>query len=76
MTAVRLGTARLGEGGEASGGAARRAAAIREVRAGIDRLRGLLGTASFVERAPGDVVARERARLADLEAQLRRLEGS
>jgi valyl-tRNA synthetase len=76
MTAVRLGTAWLGEdGGEAGRGSARRQAEVREVRAGIERLRGLLDTASFVERAPEEVVARERARLAELEALLRRLEG-
>jgi valyl-tRNA synthetase len=76
MTAVRLGTAWLGEGGEeSSGGAARREAVVREVRAAIERLRGLLDTATFVERAPDEVVTRERARLAELEAQLRRLEG-
>ena len=76
MTAVRLGTAWLGERGAQSGdGTARREAAIREVRAAIERLRSLLGNPSFVERAPEAVVARERDRLAKLEAQLRRLEG-
>ncbi|MGH2417368.1 MAG: hypothetical protein ACRDFY_03460, partial [Candidatus Limnocylindria bacterium] len=75
MTAVRLGTAWLGGGEDASGGAALRDAAVVEVRAAIERVRGLLGTASFVERAPREVVARERARLAELEARLRRLEG-
>jgi valyl-tRNA synthetase len=76
MTAIRLGTAWLGESGEeSSAAAARREAAIREVQAGIERLRTLVGTASFVERAPEEVVARERARLAELEAQLQRLEG-
>ena len=76
MTAVRLGTAWIGEGAEDSGAeVARRDSALREVRAGIERLRGLLDNAGFVERAPAEVVARERARLAELEAQLRRLEG-
>jgi valyl-tRNA synthetase len=76
MTASRLGTAWLGETGEGPNvGAARREAAIRDARAGIERLRALLATASFVERAPAEVVERERARLSDLEAQLQRLEG-
>jgi valyl-tRNA synthetase len=76
MTAIRLGTAWVGESGEEpSAAAARREAASREARAGIERLRTLLGTASFVERAPAEVVDRERARLSELEAQLQRLEG-
>jgi valyl-tRNA synthetase len=76
LTAVRLGTAWIGDGAEeSSADGARREAALQEVRAGIERLRGLLDNPSFVERAPPEVVARERAHLAELEAQLRRLEG-
>ena len=41
----------------------------------IARLRGLLGRAEFVERAPASVVARERERLAELEEQLQALVG-
>jgi valyl-tRNA synthetase len=35
----------------------------------------LLANSSFTERAPAAVVERERGRLAELEAQLRQLDG-
>jgi valyl-tRNA synthetase len=53
--------------------AARRRAQAEHLGRGIDRLRQLLGNESFTGRAPADVVERERARLAELEAQLRQL---
>jgi valyl-tRNA synthetase len=46
-----------------------------ELRSGIDRLRALLATKAFVDRAPPHIVKRERERLADLEGQLLRLTG-
>ena len=46
-----------------------------ELGAAIERLRALLANADFVDRAPAEVVDRERARLADLEAQLSQLAG-
>ncbi|HEX6128887.1 MAG TPA: valine--tRNA ligase [Candidatus Limnocylindria bacterium] len=51
----------------------RRRAQAEHLRRGIDRLRALLANESFVARAPAEVVERERARLAELEAQLRQL---
>jgi len=62
------------EGAESVDVPARRAAAEVHLRDGIDRLLTLLSGA-FAERAPADVVQRERDRLADLEAQLRHLVG-
>jgi valyl-tRNA synthetase len=52
----------------------RQAAAAEQVKASIERLRTLLA-GEFATRAPAAVVERERARLADLEAQLRLLLG-
>jgi valyl-tRNA synthetase len=76
VTAVRLGTAWL-EGEAGSGGAGVRSEGqAKELRSRIERLRGLLSNGGFIERAPAPVVARERERLVELEAQLRRLEGS
>jgi valyl-tRNA synthetase len=75
VTAVRLGTAWL-EAPAASGGTDARGEARARLLARIERLRGLLANAGFVERAPAAVVARERERLAELEAQLRRLDRS
>jgi valyl-tRNA synthetase len=60
------------QGQEAS---ARRDAQAEQLRSGIERLRELLANPSFTGRAPAEVVARERDRLADLEAQLRQLGG-
>jgi valyl-tRNA synthetase len=76
MTAGRLGAAWLGEvaTAEAAGAGARRDATMRELRAGVERLRALLSNTSFVERAPTAVVERERARLAELEGQLQQLQ--
>jgi valyl-tRNA synthetase len=60
------------EGPEA---ATRRDAQAEHLRRGIERLRGLLANAAFTDRAPEEVVDRERVRLAELEAQLRQLDG-
>jgi valyl-tRNA synthetase len=66
-----LGTFWLGSDAASDTAAAQRAAARRdELLEQVDRLRTLLGNAAFTERAPQAVVERERARLADLEAQL------
>ena len=43
------------------------------LEANIERLRTLLANEAFVSRAPAAVVEQERARLADLEEQLRQL---
>jgi valyl-tRNA synthetase len=51
----------------------RREAQVAELDRNIERVRALLGNGSFVERAPAAVVAKERARLADLEEQRRQL---
>ncbi|HUF06375.1 MAG TPA: valine--tRNA ligase [Candidatus Binatia bacterium] len=51
----------------------RRGARLEEVERNIERLRELLGTPSFVARAPVAVVERERERLADLEEEHRQL---
>jgi len=56
---------------EAAAGA-RRSAQETELGRGIERLRGLLAS-EFAQRAPAAVVERERARLAELEAQLEAL---
>jgi len=53
--------------------AERRRAQLDELDRNIERLRGLLGNASFVQRAPSDVVARERDRLERLETERRQL---
>jgi valyl-tRNA synthetase len=63
--------------GEAAGtaeAAAHRASSEAHLRRGIERLQALLSS-EFAERAPVEVVERERARLADLEGQLRLLIG-
>jgi valyl-tRNA synthetase len=76
VVATRLGAAWYEPTGAGSDGtSARRGAQAQHLRHGIDRLRALLANPSFVERAPDAVVARERARLAELEAQLAQLEG-
>jgi valyl-tRNA synthetase len=51
----------------------RRQAEREELRSGIDRLRALLANPSFASKAPAEVVAKERGRLADLEERLRQL---
>ena len=45
------------------------------VAQGVTRLRARLGNSEFVAKAPREVVERERARLTELEEQLRQLEG-
>jgi valyl-tRNA synthetase len=73
---TRLGTSWLVlDAEEATDGAGeeRRRRREAELHAGIDRLRSLLANSAFVERAPADVVQRERARLAELEGQLQQL---
>jgi valyl-tRNA synthetase len=74
VAAVGLGMAHLEREAGGAGEDPRRRQA-QELQTRIDRLRELLATASFVERAPTRVVERERERLAELEAQVRRLEG-
>jgi valyl-tRNA synthetase len=63
-----------GESAEASDAPARQAASEAHLQRGIDRLQALL-SGDFATRAPAEVVERERARLAELEAQLRLLKG-
>jgi valyl-tRNA synthetase len=66
-----LGTFWLGSDAASDQAAEERAAARRaELREQVARLRTLLGNEAFTNRAPAPVVERERARLADLEAQL------
>ena len=70
VAASPLGVAWLGvDTAEAGAAAERRAAQLVELDRHIERVRGLLGNAAFVERAPADVVERERVRLADLERE-------
>jgi valyl-tRNA synthetase len=63
-----------GEATESGDATARRAAAEAHLNRGIERLRALLA-GDFATRAPAEVVARERARLAELESELRLLTG-
>ena len=63
-----------GETAEASDAPARQAAGEAHLQRGIDRLQALL-SGDFATRAPAELVERERARLAELEAQLRLLRG-
>jgi len=63
-----------GEPAEAPEAPSRQAANEAQLRRGIERLRVLLA-GEFANRAPAQVVERERVRLADLEAQLRLLTG-
>ena len=70
VAASPLGAAWLGVDAAAQEAAsARRASQLAELDANIERLRTLLANASFVDRAPVAVVARERQRLADLERE-------
>ncbi len=74
VAATPLGAAWFGVGtGELEAASERRVQQVEELQAAIDRVRGLLGNAAFVERAPESVVGRERARLAELQAQLQQL---
>jgi len=76
VVASRLGAAWFSrDEAQTAGGAARRDAQAEHLRRGIERLQQLLGNEGFVGRAPAEVVARERERLAELEAQLAQLEG-
>jgi valyl-tRNA synthetase len=59
---------------ESDDAGARRATAEAHLRRGIERL-GTLLAGEFATRAPSEVVARERARLAELESELRHLTG-
>ncbi|HTI28760.1 MAG TPA: valine--tRNA ligase, partial [Methylomirabilota bacterium] len=59
---------------ESSDASSRQAANAAHLRRGIERLEALLAT-DFATRAPAPVVERERARLADLQAELRLLTG-
>jgi valyl-tRNA synthetase len=59
---------------KAAGDSSRLAANEAYLRGGIERLEALLA-GDFARRAPAEVVERERARLADLQAQLRLLKG-
>ncbi len=63
-----------GEAIESRDAVARRAAAEVHLQRGIERLQALLA-GEFATRAPAEVVARERARLAELESELRLLTG-
>jgi len=70
VTASPLGAAWLGVDADAEALASeRRAIQLAEIDRNITRLRELLANAAFVGRAPRPVVARERARLADLERE-------
>jgi valyl-tRNA synthetase len=70
-----LGAAWLREDVEAGVATPARTARAEQLRRGIDHARGLLADPAFVAKAPQSVVARERARLEELETQLRLLEG-
>jgi valyl-tRNA synthetase len=74
VVASSLGAAWYTADDEGPQAAARREAQAEHLRRGIERLRALLANPSFSSRAPGTVVERERARLAELEAQLRHLD--
>jgi valyl-tRNA synthetase len=74
VAATPLGAAWLGDASASDeGGSKRRAARVAELEANISRVRALLANDEFVSRAPAKVVEGERARLAELEEQLRQL---
>jgi valyl-tRNA synthetase len=58
---------------EAGDPAQRHHAQRKELEGGIERLRALLANPAFTSKAPAEVVARERARLAELEERLGQL---
>jgi valyl-tRNA synthetase len=68
-----LGAAWLGAAAPDPDAKARRDAQAGEIRSGIERLRTLLANEAFTAKAPPAVVEKERARLAELEEQLRQL---
>ncbi|MBW3612709.1 MAG: valine--tRNA ligase [Chloroflexi bacterium] len=69
-----LGAAWLGaDAGAETAARERRRAQLDELDRNIERVRGLLANTSFVERAPAEVVARERERLSGLEQERRQL---
>ena len=69
-----LGAAWLGVDAAAETAAGeRRRRQLDELDRNIERVRGLLANASFAERAPAEVVERERARLSGLEQERRQL---
>jgi valyl-tRNA synthetase len=77
-----LGAALLGatdgdrqDGDAGSDAAQRRQAEVGRLRASIERIQQLLANDAFTAKAPKPVVARARDRLAELEEQLRQLEG-
>jgi valyl-tRNA synthetase len=72
---IAAGTTWLGGREEGSEAAERRQAQVAHLRDGIARLEALLATPGFVAKAPPPVVEKERARLADLQEQLRQLTG-
>jgi valyl-tRNA synthetase len=75
VAASPLGAAWLGvDAGTAAAAGERRRAQVAEIDRNVHRLRALLANASFVERAPAEVVERERARLERLERERRQLE--
>jgi valyl-tRNA synthetase len=68
-----LGAAWLGAEVVEEGARERHEAQAADIARGIDRLRALLANEDFTAKAPPPVVEKERARLADLEEQLRQL---
>jgi len=73
---ARLGTSWLDVEADAGEAASRRERRTAELGEQIARLEQLLANEAFVHRAPAEVVARERARLAELQAQLAGLGGA
>jgi valyl-tRNA synthetase len=75
VAASPLGAAWLGvDAAAADASAARRDARLAELDENIERLRVLLANDAFVRNAPAAVVARERTRLADLQAERAQLQ--
>jgi valyl-tRNA synthetase len=75
VAAGPLGTAWLGIDAAGEAGSTRRDARISELEHNIERVRGLLANESFVAKAPPEVVATERERLAGLERERDQLVG-
>ncbi|MEX1072212.1 MAG: class I tRNA ligase family protein, partial [Chloroflexota bacterium] len=74
VASTAVATAWLGGGEASTEGDTRRASQEAHLQRGIERLQALLA-GDFATRAPAELVERERARLAELEAQLRLLVG-